>query len=151
MQHIVGGQVARAVRNPTFDPISKPGVLYDYLRGRGTGGSALAMLRDSEPIPAYYRDREARLAKMDEQGLDGIWLFPTLGVLYEELLKTDPGAVQMVFRAFNRWLEEDWGFAYQDRIFAAPYVTLVDVDFAVSELEWALEHGARVLLSLIHI
>jgi len=82
---------------------------------------------------------------MDEQGLDGIWLFPTLGVLYEELLKKDPGAVQMVFRAFNRWLEEDWGFAYQNRIFAAPYVTLVDVDFAVSELDWALERGARVL------
>ena len=24
---------------------------------------------------------------MDEQGLEAIWLFPTLGVLYEELLK----------------------------------------------------------------
>ncbi|MDG2050311.1 MAG: amidohydrolase, partial [Myxococcota bacterium] len=45
MQHIVGGQVARAVRNPTFDPISKPGVLYDYLRGRGSGRSALELLR----------------------------------------------------------------------------------------------------------
>ncbi len=37
----------------------------------------------------------------------------------------------MLFTAFNRWLDEDWGFAYQDRIFAAPYLTLVDVDWAV--------------------
>ena len=145
MHHVVGGKVARAVRNPTFNPISKPGVLYEYLRGRDNGASAMALLKDSEPIPACYRDRDARLAQLDVQGLEGIWLFPTLGVLYEELLKNDPVAVQMVFRAFNRWLEEDWGFAYGNRIFAAPYVTLVDVDFAVAELEWALGCGARVL------
>ena len=35
-------------------------------------------------------------------------------------------------RAFNRWLDEDWGFAYQDRIFAAPYLSLADLDWAVA-------------------
>lgn len=143
--HIVGGRLARAVSNPTFDPIAKPGALCDFLRGRGDGRSALQLLRDREPIPACYRDRDARVKQLAEQGLDGIWLFPTLGVLYEELLKHDPEAVTLTFGAFNRWMEEDWGFAYQDKIFAAPYVTLVDVDFAVSELEWALERGARVV------
>ena len=49
-----------------------------------------------------------------------------------------------MFDAFNRWLDEDWGFAYEDRIFAAPYISLADVDGAVRELEWALDHGARV-------
>ncbi len=33
-----------------------------------------------------------------------------------------------VLRAFNRWLDDDWGFAYQDRIFAVPFLTLSDVD-----------------------
>ena len=55
---------------------------------------------------------------MDEQGLDKVWLFPTLGMIYEQLLKHDPEGVGIMFRAFNRWLEEDWGYDYEDRIFA---------------------------------
>ena len=47
------------------------------------------------------------------------------------------------FRAFNRWLEEDWGFAYEGRIFASPYISLANLDVAVAELEWAIERGAR--------
>jgi predicted TIM-barrel fold metal-dependent hydrolase len=104
------------------------------------------MLAEREPIPAEYRDRDARLAVMDRQGLDAIWLFPTLGVLYEELLKHDPEAVHLVFTAFNTWLDEDWGFAYQDRIFAAPYFSLADVDLAVAELDRVLDRGARVVV-----
>jgi predicted TIM-barrel fold metal-dependent hydrolase len=52
----------------------------------------------------------------------------------------------MIFHAFNRWLDEDWGCNHGDRIFAAPYITLADVDFACSELDWALERGARVVV-----
>ncbi len=62
------------------------------------------------------------------QGLSKIWMFPTLGMIYEELLKHDPGAVALMFQAFNRWVEEDWGFNYQDRLFAAPYISLADLD-----------------------
>jgi predicted TIM-barrel fold metal-dependent hydrolase len=145
MYHVVGGRVSRAVSNATFDPIAKPGSLCDFLRGRGDGRSALELLRDREPIPAVYRDREARVKRLVEQGLEAIWLFPTLGVLYEEQLKHDPQAVTWTFRAFNRWLDEDWGFAHQDKIFAAPYLPLCDVGFAVEELEWALDRGARVV------
>ena len=50
-------------------------------------------------------------------------------------------------RAFNRWLEEDWGFAYQNRIFAAPYVTLTDPVEAAAELDWALDRGARIVVT----
>jgi predicted TIM-barrel fold metal-dependent hydrolase len=51
-----------------------------------------------------------------------------------------------MFDAFNRWLEEDWGFAYADRIFAAPYLSLADVTAAIRQLEWALDKGARVIV-----
>jgi predicted TIM-barrel fold metal-dependent hydrolase len=67
-------------------------------------------------------------------------------MLYEELLKHDPEAVCLTFTAFNRWLDEDWGFAYEDRIFAGPYLSLADVDWAVRELEWALDRGARTIV-----
>ncbi len=144
--HVVGGQVCRAVVNPTFDPVSPPGALKDYFRGNPNGDSPLDLLKVREPIRPAYRDRDARVATLDEHGLEKCWLFPTLGMIYEELLKGDPGAVQLVFTAFNRWLDEDWGLAYQDRIFASPYISLVDVDWAVAELEWALDHGARTVV-----
>jgi predicted TIM-barrel fold metal-dependent hydrolase len=144
---VIGGKLFKGVKNATFDPVAPPGVLADYFRGNPNGDDPLELLRRHEPIRAEYRDRDARLAVMDEQGLERCWMFPTLGMIYEDPLKHDPEAVMLMFTAFNRWLEEDWGFAYQDRIFAAPYFTLVDVDWACAELEWALERGARTIVT----
>jgi predicted TIM-barrel fold metal-dependent hydrolase len=144
--HVVGGRVSRAVVNPTFDPVAKPGAMHDYFRGNPDGRSPLEFLRERERIRPEYRDRDVRLQVMDEQGIEQVWLFPTLGILYEELLKDDPLAVVTTFRSFNQWLSEDWGFAYRDRIFAAPYISLADVDAAVRELEWSLDLGARVVV-----
>ena len=79
---------------------------------------------------------------MDEQGLDKVWLYPTLGMIYEQLLKHDPEGVGIMFRAFNRWLEEDWTYNFENRIFASPYISLADLDVAVEELERALSLGA---------
>lgn len=141
--HVLGGRVNHAVVNPTFDPVSPPGVLADYFRGNPDGASPLDLLRAREPVRPEYRDRDARLRVMDEQGLEAIWLYPTLGMVYEEALSHDPGAVALLFSAFNRWVEEDWGYAYQDRIFAAPYISLADVDVACAELERAVAGGAR--------
>ncbi len=144
--HLVGGKLAHAVKNPTWDPILMPGAMYGFFRGNLDGKSLMEMMRKREPLPDYYMDPDARLKKMDEQELEAMWLFPTLGVLYEELLKHDTEAVLTLFRGFNRWLDEDWGVAYKGRIFAAPYITLADVDWACSELEWALGRGARVVV-----
>jgi predicted TIM-barrel fold metal-dependent hydrolase len=144
--HALGGRICRAVTNPTFDPVSPAGSLVEYFRGNPHGLSPLELLGTPEPIRPEYRDREARLAVMDAQGLSKIWLFPTLGMVYEEGLRHDPGAVVLLFRAFNRWLAEDWGLAYRDRIFAAPYISLADVDEAVRELEWSLDQGARTVV-----
>jgi predicted TIM-barrel fold metal-dependent hydrolase len=143
--HVIGGRLSRAVTNPTFDPVAPAGAMHDYFRGNPEGKNPLEFLRARERIRPEYRDRDARLRVMDAQGLERTWLFPTLGMIYEELLAHDPEAVGLMFRAFNRWLEEDWGFAHRDRIFAAPYLTLADVDWAVTELEWALARGARVV------
>jgi predicted TIM-barrel fold metal-dependent hydrolase len=144
--HVIGGRVNHAVVNPTFDPVAQPGVLADYFRGNPNGDNPLELLKARERIRPAYRDRDVRVATLDDQGLDAAWMFPTLGMVYEEALKHDPEAVTLLFTAFNRWLEEDWGFAYQDRIFAAPYLTLVDGDWACRELEWALDRGARTIV-----
>jgi len=144
--HIVGGKLSKAVVNPTWNPIAKPGALHKYFRGNPDGKNPMEYLKDREPLPAAYIDRDARVKVIESQNLESIWLFPTLGVLYEELLKDDTQAVVALMRGFNRWIEEDWGFDYKGKIFASPYISLVDVDQAVSELEWCLEKGARTVV-----
>jgi predicted TIM-barrel fold metal-dependent hydrolase len=144
--HVVGGKVSRAVANPTFDPIAKPGAMHEYFRGNPSGKNPIEFLRDREPLPPMYLNSEARVKVLDGQGLEACWMFPTLGVLYEELLKHDPEAVAVLFRSFNQWLEDDWGFTYKERIFTAPYIALGDLQAGISELEWALERDARVVV-----
>ena len=143
---VVGGRVSRVVTNATFDPVAPAGAMYDYFRGNPDGKHPLEFLTVRESIRPEYRDRDARLKVMDEQGLEKIWLFPTLGMLYEALMTHDPEGVGIMFTAFNRWLAEDWGFSYHDRIFAGPYISLADVDWACSELEWAVANDARTVV-----
>jgi predicted TIM-barrel fold metal-dependent hydrolase len=144
---LVGGTINRFIPNPTFDPVAKPGAMDEYFRGRNPkSASTLELFGELEPIRPEYRDRTARLAKMDDQGMAAAIFLPTLGVGMEQALINDVPALIAAFRAFNRWLNEDWGFAYKERIFAAPYITLADVGNAVQELEWALECDARFVV-----
>ena len=144
---LVAGQVNSFIPNPTFDPVARPGCLDDYYRGHNPKGLGMRELFGAlEPINPAYRKRDARLEVMDTQGLERAFFFPTLGVGMEEVLKHDPDACHAAFRAFNRWLEEDWGFAYKERIYATPYITLLDVDQAVAELDSLLKRGVRVLV-----
>ena len=145
--HLVGGKLSKAVGNPTFNPISKPGALRPYYQGNPEKKTFAELIRSAlEPMPPEYMDRDARIARVEEQGLAGAWIFPTAGVLYEEALSRDIQALTTTTRAFNRWLQEDWGLTYEDKLFCAPYITLADVDWACEELEWALEHDARILV-----
>jgi predicted TIM-barrel fold metal-dependent hydrolase len=142
---IVGGRINRFIPNPTFDPVARPGCLDSYFRAKTSAKDMREAFGRLEPISPYYRDHEARLHSLDEQGVAGCFLFPTLGVGMEAALEHDLPAMNAAFRAFNRWLEDDWGLNFHDRIFAAAYISLADVDWAVEELEWALEHDARII------
>ena len=143
---LVAGTVNRFIPNPTFDPVAKPGSLDEYFRGRNPDSKDIASLfGELEPIRPEYRDRDARLAVMDSQGIDGCFLFPTLAVGMEEALADDPEAAVAAFHAFNLWLDDDWGYAYRDRIFAAPVIPLLDVEAAVAELEEVLSKDARLV------
>jgi len=143
---LVGGRINRFIPNPTFDPVARPGALDEFFRGRNPEHKSMPELFGRlEPIDPAYRDRDARLDLMDRQGIEAAWLFPTLGVGMQESLKHDPEAAGAAFTAFNRWLEEDWGFAYEGRLFGAPYVSLMDVEWATREIESLIERGVRVI------
>jgi predicted TIM-barrel fold metal-dependent hydrolase len=142
---LVGGTVNSYVANPTFDPVSKPGALYDWYRGNPRRQEIKDAFGELESLRPEYQNRDQRLRIMDQQGLRGTVLFPTLGVGIEDALKHDPEACAKVFQAFNSWLDEDWGYAYQGRLFAAPYLPLLDPAAAVDELGRVLDAGAVVV------
>jgi predicted TIM-barrel fold metal-dependent hydrolase len=142
---LVGGKLNTYVANPTFDPVARPGSLYEWYRGNPEQKNIVEAFGELEPIRREYRDRAARLAVMDGQGLTGVLLFPTLGVGLEDALWGDPEAAAHTFRAFNRWLDEDWGYAYEGRIFAVPYIQMLDPIAAADELRLLLDGGASVV------
>jgi predicted TIM-barrel fold metal-dependent hydrolase len=125
---------------------NRPGSLRDMLRNLSSGDVLFDAVGDhTEPVQQAYVDRDARLAVMDDQGVQRCWLFPTLAVCTDHFMRNDVELLLANVRAFNRWLADDWGFAYRDRIHAVPLITLADVDAAVLELEWALDQGAVVV------
>ena len=125
-----------------FDRTARPGSLALQLRLEGTEAYAREV---EEEIGPESRDRDARLALMDGQGVERALLFPSLGVCVEPYMEHDPEQTYANLRAFNRWLEDDWGFAYRDRLYAAPMLSLLDLDLAVRELDSLLARGARLV------
>jgi predicted TIM-barrel fold metal-dependent hydrolase len=142
---LIGGKLNQFIPNPTFDPVIVPGCLDLQFRGQIPEGVDPRTLTQVEPISPAYRDRDARLAKMDDQGLDAALLFPTLGCGVEQALRFDVPATVASLEAFNRWLDDDWGYSYRDRIIAAPMISLADVDAALREIDRVLELGARIV------
>ena len=145
---LVGGTINRFIPNPTFANVSRPGALVDYFRAKVAVTDMREAFGALEPITdrPEYRNRDARLRVMDGQGMEATIMLPTLGVGMEQALQTDPEACHAAFSSFNRWLDEDWGFNHQDRLYAAPYIPLIAIDAAVTELDYVLSHGARVVL-----
>jgi predicted TIM-barrel fold metal-dependent hydrolase len=125
-----------------FDRTARPGSLSEQLKSEFSEEYAEEVEEDIQPA---YRDPDARLALMDQQGIEQTFLFPSLGVCVETYMAGDVEQTYSNLRAFNRWLEEDWGFAREGRIFAAPMLSLIDVDEAVMEVERVLTAGARVI------
>nr|MDT0665421.1 amidohydrolase family protein [Micromonospora sp. DSM 115978] len=72
-------------------------------------------------------------------------MLPTLAVAVEQDMIDDVELTYASLRAFNRWLEEDWGYATEERIFAVPMLSLLDLDHAMAELRRVLDAGARLV------
>jgi predicted TIM-barrel fold metal-dependent hydrolase len=92
-----------------------------------------------------FSDRERRLEVMDLQGIEAALIFGGKISTIEYHLHDQPDVLWANVRSYNRWLEEDWGFAYEDRLFCPPLIVLDDVEQACAELDRVLDAGARVV------
>ena len=128
------------------DHIGPPGIMKAFLKGETEeGGNVNLEPIDAKSIPEFI-EKGARLVKMDEQGVDACLMLPTAGVGVEPQLRRDPELLFASLRAFNRWVEEDWGYGKDGRIYGAPVLSLVDLDMALVELDRVIEAGARFIV-----
>jgi predicted TIM-barrel fold metal-dependent hydrolase len=143
---VMAEKVNHFIPNPTFDPIIEPGCIDLMFRGEVPEGVDPRSLFKVEPLAEHpeYQDREARDRVAERQGLDAIILFPTFGCGVEEALKDDVDATSASLHAFNRWLEDDWGFA-DGRMIGAPMISLADPEAALVEVDRVLALGARLV------
>ncbi len=130
------------------DSVGGPGIMKDFLRGvSDEGGSPSLNPINGLSVPEFV-DKKVRLAKMDEQDIEACLMLPTTGVGIEPQLREPKhrDALYPSIRAFNRWLEEDWGYGGDGRIYGAPLISLVDLDEALTELDRLIGLGARFVV-----
>ena len=143
----IKGLISEYIPNPTFEVVAPPGAQEEYYRHGNPDGKSLREIF-GKPIrcPDWARNAEARLPHLDELGIQGSLMFPTLASLLEERMRDDPDLTHVVVHSLNEWIHDEWTFNYHDRIFATPIITLPIVEKAIEELEWCLERGARCIL-----
>jgi predicted TIM-barrel fold metal-dependent hydrolase len=124
------------------DRVPAPGSLADFFSGKQTIADAENNMICPRDLPELMQ-RDARYRLLDAQGVQAAIVVPTAGIAVEHDFRDRPGAVCANMRSFNRWLEEDWGYGADRRIFATPMMTLLDVDWAVSEIERVAKLGSR--------
>jgi predicted TIM-barrel fold metal-dependent hydrolase len=138
---VMGDQVLLTVPYQLSDRSGRPGSKEEQFAGKAQLKPEADVFRPKD-VPACM-ERGARLALMDEQGLEACVLLPSSAVGFEYEFKVDPAAMCANWRGFNRWLEEDWGYGADSRIFAVPVISLLDVQFAVDETERVAALGSR--------
>ncbi|WP_073252846.1 amidohydrolase family protein [Cryptosporangium aurantiacum] len=126
------------------DYASAPGALQGLFVGGVADGFTHREIVTSRDHPEFSEKR-ARLALMDEQGVEAAIMLPTLGVAVEYELRHDVDLTYASLRAFNRWLEEDWGYGADGRVYGVPMLSLLDIAQAMTELHRVLDAGARLV------
>ena len=110
---IIGGKLLQLIPNPTYDPVGRPGSLNRYFRAQNPEGRSLREILGEPPAPPARvpRSRHAGLAKaLDDQGVEFAWILPSLGLGVEECSRTIGEDSRAVARAYNMWLDDDWGY-----------------------------------------
>jgi predicted TIM-barrel fold metal-dependent hydrolase len=104
--------------------------------------SLVETFRQMEPA---FENRERRIELMDEQGVQAAVIHAGSRSYATAFNNRDVSAGYAASRAWNRYLQADWGFVHEDRVFTPAYIPLLDVDMAVAELDRCMGEGARLI------
>jgi predicted TIM-barrel fold metal-dependent hydrolase len=125
------------------DHAGPPGMLKEYFRSEGEfvgpghdGANAAAV--------DAFTSRAAREQVLDDQRLEACLILPSWGVGIEPELRAHRDLLHPSIRAFNRWVEDEWGFD-DGRILASGILSFVGVDDAAAEIDRLAAAGCRAV------
>ena len=95
----------------------------------------------ADNIPFGGGDAVERVALADQENLEKVLLYPTLGLLWEAET-SDPEITLAYQRAYNRWIA-DFCRDSSGRLVPIAHLSLLDVEGAAVELERAVRDGCR--------
>jgi predicted TIM-barrel fold metal-dependent hydrolase len=137
----VGNRMVENAESNAQGLVPPPGKLKEWLRAMKEGKSNV----EGWGLPTEdMMEPAARLAKLDEFGVEGCILFvgefvATLGYFPQNVIGNQ------ILHAYNCYVRDHWGFAYADRIFTTGLLSLWDLESSVAEAKWLVEHGCRVV------
>ena len=122
--------------------VPPPGKLKEWLRAMKEGKSNVeGWINPTSDMGS----RDARVAKLDEFGVEGSIMYP--GEFIATVGYYDPDASgNAVLHAYNRFFNDQWGFNVHERIYTTPVISLWDLDSSVKETEWVIKQGARAVV-----
>src|SRR4051794_1545878 len=141
---LANDRIVTALEND-LDQAYVPGSLVEMLKQRASGDATDAD-RFYEPMQREYLDRDARLTQLDEQQIERTIMYPGGWALMAEQYLEGIDPLYDNIESFNKWINEDWGFSYKNRIYAPALLSMRDLDRACAELDRILDAGARFIV-----
>lgn len=133
---MIDGKLRGTVRSPVGKPDEwdPSRIAPDMLRQAQASGRRM----ETPDASKHMENVGARLAHMDELGIDVQMLYPTI---FLRRLTDRPETRVAICQGYNRWLADIWAKA-NGRLAWAAVLPLGEMDEALKELRWAAEHGA---------
>jgi predicted TIM-barrel fold metal-dependent hydrolase len=137
----VGDRMVENAESNAQGLVPPPGKLKEWLQAMKEGKSNV----EGWGLPTEdMMEPAARLAKLDEFGVEGCILF--VGEFVSTFGYYPQNAIgNRVLHAYNEYLHEHWGFAYQNRVFSTGLLSLWDLESSIAEAKWLVERGVRVV------
>ncbi|WP_428338950.1 amidohydrolase family protein [Mycobacterium sp.] len=140
---LANDRVMTAIENDV-DKAYVPGSLAEMLKQRASGNPSDAE-RFFEPMQQEYLDKDARLIQLTEQQIERSIMYPGGWALMAEAYLKGTEPLYDNIESFNRWIDEDWGFSYQDRIYAPALMSMRDLERSCAELDRIIATGAKFI------
>jgi predicted TIM-barrel fold metal-dependent hydrolase len=137
-----GEKPARFMRVMQTDYIGSPGSLQTFFTDGAAGVERDIINGHDYPELMEYA---ARVKLLDEQQVKAAIMLPTFLDGIENDMVGDLEVFYANQRSYNHWVEEDWGYGADGRVFGAAWMSLLDLNLAIPELERAIAAGARII------
>ena len=108
---LVNGKLSDYIPNPTFEVVAAPGSTVEYLKGNNPDGKSYRdFMQPQKCIPEYRVKTPKRYELLEEHGLCGTLMFPTLASVVEGHMYEDPDLCHAMIHSLNQWMLDEWGF-----------------------------------------